>query len=388
MIMRLLLVAWLVSDSHSWLSPHQPRLSLRLQTATDANTSLTNDNILEDSSGSINRELAERIWNWEQERRSEAHLPKLDFSVRAGLRLVDELASEAARGRGSVGATSYSDLVQEGLFALLDAMAQYTDASGGFEKFARKLIRRQLRMSIQSDSDVRLPRSVRSVVRHARQVAQQLRRDGERPKLAAVAKAMNMDSQRLQDYLQLAQSTVSMESTVEVSHPMLEDAAPAYRDQEDWELKQGFLLDTGHETRRDQIVEDFLDESMDREGDDDAWIQQQEQVAGRLQDMIPDDSEPSPDDQALADMIRADLSDFLTSTLIDPDAIDIVRMAFGLDAGEPMTVPQMADALNLEEEDVERLLTDSMDKLRTSYMNRYVEPYLEDDSEDYVIDSV
>jgi len=108
----------------------------RSMTAANEDRSAASENILEDSKGHINRELAERIWNWEQEHRSEKNLPKVEYSVRAGLRLVDSMVGEILRERSSNNSrisdennsNVHSDLIQEGLTALLmDAMSHYRE---------------------------------------------------------------------------------------------------------------------------------------------------------------------------------------------------------------------------------------------------------------------
>jgi len=388
--------------------------------------------ILEDSSGHVNRELAERIWNWEQEHRNQQNLPRLDFSVRSGLRLVDRTARELLaanddddgngddRTGGGSGAENgpYSDLVQDGLTALLDAMSHYegNDAEE-FERFARRHIRRELSRSLERDASapfVRphvLPKSVRSVLKRAKQVARSLHEaEGRPPSLARVAGELNVPAERLQDYLNLvsrgrrsgdrrqgqSSRSLSVESTVEIMHPLLDDALPSYRDQESWELRQGLLLDNGRTVERDQLVEDFLDESVSREGDDDSWIQEQEQIAGALKDMIPDDEATSSamdqDDLALADLIRDDLSQFLVQTL-EPKELQVIRLTFGLDAvgddksgkkkqnrrgtsaakSTSMSRREIAEAAGITPEEVSLLLARGIQKLRTSYANRYVD---------------
>lgn len=370
----------------AWVYPSLSRGMSRIifhMTATNNNKS-----ILQQDNGNINRELAERIWNWEQEHRKNQALPKLEYSVRSGLRLVDSTAQSVLLQLPANRRTSlYSDLVQEGLNALLDALSHYRRAdSEGFESYARNHIRKQLIQTLDQDTAVvRLPRRVKALLQHAKAVAKDWRKQtGKNPTIAQLASKMNVPTERLQDYLQLAKrETISVESTVEISHPMLEDSMPAYRDQDVWELRQGLLLDNGHVVKRETLVEDYLDEMMSREGDDDSWIQEQEQVAGRLQDMIPDDS-PSPDDEALAEMIRNNLSNFLTTTL-EPNELRIIRMTFGMGEAKPMSRKKMAEVLSITPEAVSKLLSGALIKLRKAYTSRYVEPYLDDD---HVIDSV
>lgn len=402
---------------------------------------------MEDKPGHVNRELAERIWNWEREHRARQALPNLDYSVRSGLRLVDRTAQEVLAGlrnngegssrsgrksapesgdggfsnNSSKGSMMYSDLVQEGLSSLLDAMGSYPgDDSDGFEAYARRRIFRRLAACAGQDATVApprsarfLPKSVRSVLREATRASAELKRRAggtATPTIEQVAAELRRSSggdsgggvsaERLRDYVRLARrglSALSVESTVEIFHPMLEDSPPAYRDEDSWELQEGMLLDNGRSVQRDQLVEGFLDESTRREGDDDSWIQQQEQVAGRLRDLIPDGdgyggspssfSSSSPDDQVLMDMMNADLPGFLSSTL-DDEELEVVRAKYGLgggaDDGKPSVGPlsrsEVAEAMGITQERVSSLLSGAIMKLRASYQDRYVEPYVADDN--------
>jgi RNA polymerase sigma factor (sigma-70 family) len=350
------------------------------------------DSILEDSTGHINRELAERIWNWEQEKRTEQQLPKIDYSVRMGLRLIDELVEEilyqnqlhSAKRRHTHKDDLYADLVQEGLSALLDAMSHYRqEGELDFEAYARKRIRKALRKSLEADErPVRLPAAIKSVVLEARRLLANSNKD--KVSLQRVADKLNMPVERLRDYLDLARgTTLSMESTVEITHPLLEDTTPAYADQDEWELEQGMLLDDGHTVRKEELVDDYVDEMELLEGDDEAWVQS-EQVSGPLQDMIPDTEELAPESVVLEELIRSDLTEFLETTL-DEEELQVVRLIFGLDSGKGMTVKAVAAQLHLASEEVSSAVRTAMEKLRAAY-SRYFEPY--DDDDEHTVDSV
>jgi DNA-directed RNA polymerase sigma subunit (sigma70/sigma32) len=342
--------------------------------------------ILEDDFGHVNRDLAERIWNWEQQRRQELDLPKIEYSVREGLRLVDCLVHEVLRTRSeAVTRSSRVELVQEGLVSLLDAMSHYRKedhTETDFEHTARKQIRKHLIRSLDLDTrPVRLPRAVVVMVRKAKELKRTIIDEkGRQPTWNEVAEELQIARERLHDYLIMAQGgTLSMESTVEINHPHLEDARPAYEDQEEWELSQGMVLDTGRVIRKEEIVEEYQDEMLEYEGNDEAWVRQ-EQVAGLLQDLIPDTEEPSPDDSALLMMIQHDLSEFLVTTLGE-DEVKCIRMAFGLDSGIQISVADTAKSLEKSTDEVRVLLQGGIIKLRESYTRRYIEPYLEDGSD-------
>jgi DNA-directed RNA polymerase specialized sigma subunit len=394
------------------------------------NSSNNINNILEDGAGHVNRDLAERIWDWEQQRRKSKHLPKVPYSVRAAMRLVDSLVEEAvnnhsttryrinimrnSNGNGSSNNSEkelYADLIQEGLSALLDVMSEYDDtatatdtvtdtdshnenintaASADFEATARRHIRARLADSLEQDArPVRLPVAVKAVVKQAKAFMKSMyQASGREPTLSQVAEQMNLPVDRLEDYLRLArkQSTLSMESTVEISNPA-EDVAPSFADQDEWELQHGMLLDNGKTVQRDKFVEEYKDKMLELEGDDEAWVLQ-ERIAGPLQELIPDNEEPTPDDLALSEMIRHDMSEFLTSTL-DPQEVQVVRLSFGLDSGNPLSVSQTAKAISITKPEAAKLLQRGLEKLRASYTSRYVESYLDDEEESYdFVDSV
>jgi RNA polymerase sigma factor (sigma-70 family) len=206
---------------------------------------------------------------------------------------------------------------------------------------------------------------------------------------------------------------LSVEGTVEISNPQLQDTVE-YVDQDEWELWEGLLLDDGRGTiRRDELVENYVDETLHDEGDDDSWIRHQ-QNAGRLQDLIPDPSssrldaeddsswtsylpemkagsggpatERTLDDIALEELIRSNLSSFLSDTLSDQEQ-QIVRLAYGLtdSMDPPASQSRIAGTLGMDREGVSKVLHRAIHKLREAYRARYVEPYREDEP---TIDSV
>jgi DNA-directed RNA polymerase sigma subunit (sigma70/sigma32) len=415
------------SSSSSSTNPNT--LENRDSSRDSSNSNSNNYNILEDGAGHVNRDLAERIWDWEQQRRKSKNLPKVPYSVRAAMRLVDSVVEEAVNKRyriksmrntqntngngGNGGGNNnnnnnrndsekelYSDLIQEGLSALLDVMSEYDDtatttdsrnmAAADFEATARRHIRARLAAYLEQDSrPVRLPVAVKAVVKQAKSFMKSMyQATGREPTLSQVAEKMDLPVARLQDYLRLArtQSTLSMESTVEISNPA-EDASPAFADQDEWELQQGMLLDNGKTLQRDELVGEYKDKMLELEGDDEAWVLQ-ERIAGPLQELIPDNEEPTPDDVALSEMIRHDMSEFLTSTL-DPQEVQVVRLSFGLDSGKALSVSQTAKTISITKEEAAKLLQRGLEKLRASYTSRYVESYLDEDEEPYdFVDSV
>jgi len=371
-------------------------LGRRRRSSTPASSS--EDNILEDSTGRINRDLAERIWNWEQERRRQNNLPKVQYSIRSGLRLLDSMVDAILHEEGSnkrqiIGTNInknsdlYGELIQEGLFALLDAMSSYRVTEGeheeDFETYASREIYQHLAQSLEEDTrPIRLPKGVQAVVKEANRLMEQGDGGGTKLTLAQVAAKLDMQVGRLQDYLRLAKATghaLSMESTIEILHPMLDDKS-AYRDQDEWELREGMLLDDGRNQNavrpgqnrggedRGVLVDEYVDESMQTEGDDEAWVVQQERIAAPLQDMIVDQEELSPDEHILEEQERSSLAAFLASTL-EPQVLEVVRLYFGLDSGKALTIQETAQELGKTDEEVLDLLRQGLGHLRAAYFD-------------------
>jgi RNA polymerase sigma factor (sigma-70 family) len=369
--------------------------------------------IFQDSSGTINRQLAESLWDWEQEHRKRKQLPPLKSSVRAGLRWVHEAVEQALQQnhprRHHHQQQEYSDLVQEGLGALMEAMSQFDEKkhTAGWETYARTHIQRVITTALDRDEHpIRLPPVVRKVVNQARAARLELLnkyQTSSNPNrvitVDMIAKHIKIEPEQLKKYLQWynrytsSSNAMPLESTVEILHPMLEDSGPHFVDIDDWESQQSHLLIHNGPGDDDVLIQDYyLDEPLETEGDDDAWIQEHAQIAGRLQDMIPDSkttTEPkSFDDRVLEDLIRENLGSFLHSNLKE-DELTVVQMAFGLEGRQPASFRQMAAALNLaDKKDASQLLEQALSKLRQAYKDRYLEPHDVEGDDEFGTESV
>jgi RNA polymerase sigma factor (sigma-70 family) len=325
--------------------------------------------LLEDGKGHINPELAQRIWKWEQEQRLNLDMRPHD-STRQGLRWVSDMVGQIVRNRNKRSTVSkttattrpsgvvepqeddrHDDLIQEGVMALMQAMTNYerqARPSQSFEAFAKLRIQ------------------------HA-----------------------------LEDYvvnigLNQRKRTLSMETTVEISDPL----ETHYSNQDEWEVREGLVLDNGKNVKPDQLVQGFLDEALQYEGEDQMWVHQQ-QVAAPLRDSIPEQeqqndnlyesSSPTPDDLALRDMIRFNVDEFLGTSLEELES-QVIQMRFGFDSedGNPKTQKEVAFELDLTVNKVRKLQKQALQKLRDAYANRYVNNNKEEDDEDndYWQDSV
>jgi len=99
-------------------------------------------------------------------------------------------------------------------------------------------------------------------------------------------------------------------------------------------------------------------------------------------------------------MIQHDVDDFLTRTLNDQE-LEVIRMRYGLsgsgsssvgaddNSGTPaaMSLTHVAKQLGVSRTRIAQIEERALEKLRTSYTNRYVEVYLDDEHE-YITDTV
>lgn len=289
--------------------------------------------ILEDGRGHINPELAQLIFKWEREQQISS-VVRSGHSTREGLRWVKDLVGKTATSK----VMSDEDLIQEGVIALMQAMTTFESESRpmqSFETFAKGRIRNAL-----------------------------------------------------EDYLvtgKLASSTnsrkaaLSVESTVEITDPL----ETHYSNQDEWEVREGLVLDNGQSVKPEASVEEFLDEALQYEGEDQMWVQQQ-QVAAPLRDSIPaieeedstsgwfdSETDLSLDDMALRDMILYDVDEFLANNLDDIES-QVIQLRFGLDTVTPKTQKEVGFELGLSVNRVRKLQKQALEKLRASYSHQYL----------------
>ena len=369
------------------------------------------DHILEDGHGRVNADLAATLWNWEQQHRETAKLPKLSFSTRQGLRLVDDIVKsmeESPRGQKLLKTkddTIRTDLVQEGVIALMDALNEYRqpafqdeqgettgsleDHNLQFEAYARPYLEDRLWSTLDKTTrPMQLPETESNLWKHIQKIRPQLQSElgGRSPTTKELAARLQLPTETLELLMASKRGTLSMESTVEIKNPdSLEDQTAHFTDQEEWEQREGHLLDTGEKIIKDELVDEYQGEMYQYEGEDEMWLHHT-QVAGPLRDIIPDEG-PSIDDLALSDMIRHDVGEFLTNTLT-PDEVQVVRMSFGLDAGDPLQWNEIAQTMGVEVSQAKELLSDALEKLRATYRNNYVESFLEEEQDFFGEDSV
>ena len=314
---------------------------------------------------STTEQLQEAIWQWEQKQHDDGPHPRLGYgAVQEGLSILDTLDLD-------------DDGTQEGLMALLEGMRSYPGGSVEFHSYAEQVIDRGLVHS-NVGGDIRLPRKVRDVLERA--IVKLRSRPTNHVNVAELARELDLPIHRLRDYLKLIPSALSMETTVEIVNPAI-DESPTFRDQEEFERAQGHYLDTGDGQHNEELVDSYLDETIELEGSDEAWIKQ-EQIAGPLSDVIPDDErstsdllygDTSEDDLVLEALIRTNLSRFLSSTL-ESKQEKVIRLYFGLDGQESgISVEGIGKKLQLAPERVSELLETAVSQLRSVYQEKYLQ---------------
>jgi RNA polymerase sigma factor (sigma-70 family) len=339
--------------------------------ATDDDPFRGISHLIDDGKGNIRSDLATSIWNWDNEHRSRDKLPKFEYSTRKGLRLVEETARELLETTRGVNkgvdedhtVTTYSDLIQEGVVALMYAMAKYTDSEEeSFRHYARRCIVTALTRYLGKDSrSFHLPTHVVELLKHARRTKAQLQTQmGREPTLAQVAEKLDIPMEKLQLYQLVSGSTLSVERTMEIYDPLLETT---FADQDTWEHEHG-------------EEDEENDDGLQQEGEDEMWVHQ-EQIAAPLRDMIPDTS-ALPDELIYRKMIHDDVNEFLVRTL-DERELQVIRMRYGLSNGKVTSLSDIGSELGVTASRIKQIEEQAMEKLRSSYTNRAVEPYLEDE---------
>jgi len=93
----------------------------------------------------------------------------------------------------------------------------------------------------------------------------------------------------------------------------------------------------------------------------------------RLLDYLPDQYSPGPEDEAFEHALKATIEDAL-DTLKEREA-KILRLYFGLDEQEPMTLEQIGEILGITRERVRQIKEKALVRLRHASRARFLETY-------------
>ncbi|KAL9181655.1 hypothetical protein ACHAXT_011998, partial [Thalassiosira profunda] len=347
------------------------------------------ESILDDGRGHVNGELAQAIYEWA------AVVDELAREILASL------GDERMSGKGADGdegtrksGLSYSDLVQEGMIALLRAMSTYTNykshaASGSasnFEKYAQDAIRSSLlHFLAHSSRPIRLPLSLQTTLQAANVAAKKLRQSlGKEPSLVQVAKEVDIKPEQLALYRKLHRSMVSrtgtfvsVEDGMEVYDPTLAgvgvgNALHARRDSD----SPGNMEGDDDESSPASMPASPSANSHSNEQDlihlnsqEDDWERQPpERTVAPLRDALADTEEiNNPLSNAHHQFLNEELDEFLRETLTEEE-LTVIQLRFGLvesqHGGRGWTANQIAVRMGKEHAEVVRVASAALEKLR------------------------
>ena len=232
--------------------------------------------------------------------------------TKANLRFVVSVAKQYQNQGLSLG-----DLINEGNLGLIKSVRRYDETRGfKFISYAVWWIRQSILQALAEQSRiVRLPLNRVSALNKIGKTYSNLKQEFERePSAEEMAEALEMDVEEISDAMKLSSKQVSVD-------------AP-------------FSL-----------------------GDENSLL-----------DVIQNDQQPSPDDELISESLKKEVKGILA--LLPEREAEIIRLYFGLDGENPMTLEEIGEKFNLTRERVRQIKEKAIRRLRHNSKSNILKSYL------------